>query len=50
MNCMRFSVLSLFAQVDRIVPLGAIEPDNVHTPGIFVHRVIEADSVTKGGF
>lgn len=37
-------------QVDRIVPLGTIEPDNVHTPGIFVHRVIEADSVTKGGF
>lgn len=38
------------AQVDRIVPLGGIEPDNVHTPGIFVHRVIQAHSVTQGGF
>jgi len=28
------------AEVDRIVPLGAIDPDQVHTPGSFVRRVV----------
>jgi 3-oxoadipate CoA-transferase, alpha subunit len=29
------------AQVDRFVELGAIDPEHVVTPGIFVDRVIE---------
>ncbi len=29
------------AEVDRLVDNGAIDPDDVHLPGIFVHRVIE---------
>jgi 3-oxoadipate CoA-transferase alpha subunit len=28
------------AQVERIVPLGSIDPDDVHTPGVFVDRVV----------
>ncbi|MDE2002262.1 MAG: 3-oxoacid CoA-transferase subunit A [Betaproteobacteria bacterium] len=28
------------AQVQRIVPLGALDPEAVVTPGIFVHRVV----------
>jgi 3-oxoacid CoA-transferase subunit A len=28
------------AEVEEIVPLGAIDPDEVHTPGIFVQRLI----------
>lgn len=28
------------AEVDEIVPLGAIDPDAVHTPSIFVDRVV----------
>ncbi len=28
------------AEVDRIVEVGAIDPDDVHLPGIFVHRII----------
>ena len=28
-------------EADELVPLGAIAPDDVHLPGIFVHRVIE---------
>lgn len=28
-------------EADRLVPLGAIDPDDVHLPGIFVHRVLE---------
>jgi len=30
------------AQVDEIVPLGALEPQHVMTPGIFVQRVVQA--------
>ena len=29
------------AEVDELVALGAIEPDDVHLPGIFVHRIVE---------
>ena len=29
------------AEVDELVPLGAIDPDDVHLPGVFVHRVVE---------
>jgi 3-oxoacid CoA-transferase subunit A len=29
------------AELDHMVPLGGIDPDEVHLPGIFVHRVIE---------
>jgi 3-oxoacid CoA-transferase subunit A len=28
-------------EVDELVPLGAIDPDDVHLPGIFVHHVVE---------
>ena len=28
------------AQVEQIVPAGTIDPDDVHTPGIFVDRVV----------
>lgn len=30
------------AEVDELVPLGALDPDDVHLPGIFVHRVVVA--------
>jgi 3-oxoacid CoA-transferase subunit A len=29
------------AEVEEIVPLGAIDPDAVHTPGVFVQRLIK---------
>lgn len=29
------------AEVDELVDLGAMDPDDVHLPGIFVHRVVE---------
>lgn len=28
------------AEVEELVPLGALDPDRIHTPGIFVHRLI----------
>jgi 3-oxoacid CoA-transferase subunit A len=30
------------AEVDELVPLGALAPDDVHLPGVFVQRIFEA--------
>jgi 3-oxoacid CoA-transferase subunit A len=29
------------AEVEEIVPLGSLDPDIIHTPGIYVHRLIQ---------
>jgi len=29
------------AEVEEIVPLGSLDPDKIHLPGIYVHRLIE---------
>ena len=31
------------AEVEEIVPLGSLDPDMIHTPGIYVHRVIQGE-------
>ncbi len=31
------------AEVEEIVPLGSLDPDCIHTPGIFVQRVIQGE-------
>jgi 3-oxoacid CoA-transferase subunit A len=35
------------AEVENLVEPGAIDPDHIHTPGIFVDRIIHAISVEK---
>jgi len=35
------------AEVEEIVPLGALDPDNIHTPGIFVQRVVKGETYEK---
>jgi 3-oxoacid CoA-transferase subunit A len=30
-------------EVEEIVPLGSLDPDNIHLPGIYVHRIIQGD-------
>jgi 3-oxoacid CoA-transferase subunit A len=30
------------AEVEELVDVGALDPENVHTPGVFVHRVVVA--------
>ena len=30
------------AEVEELVELGELDPDNIHTPGIFVHRLVVA--------
>lgn len=29
------------AEVEELVPVGSLDPDNIHLPGIFVHRILE---------
>ncbi|MEZ4872587.1 MAG: CoA transferase subunit A [Bdellovibrionales bacterium] len=34
-------------EVEEIVPLGSIDPDQVHTPGVYVQRIIQSPSLEK---
>ena len=31
------------AEVEEIVPLGSLDPDTIHTPGIYIHRIIKGE-------
>lgn len=31
------------AEVEEIVPLGALDPDTIHLPGIYVHRIVQGE-------
>jgi 3-oxoacid CoA-transferase subunit A len=31
------------AEVEEIVPTGSLDPDTIHLPGIYVHRIIQGD-------
>ena len=35
------------AEVEELVPVGALDPDCVHTPGIFVQRIIQGSNYEK---
>jgi len=35
------------AEVEEIVPVGALDPENIHTPGIFVQRVVAGEDPVK---
>jgi 3-oxoacid CoA-transferase subunit A len=35
------------AEVEHLVPAGEIDPDQIHTPGIFVKRIIEVGTAKK---
>ncbi len=39
---MAMAAQTTIAQVDEIVDLGALDPESIVTPGIFVHRVVAA--------
>ena len=36
-------------EAEEIVPVGAIEPENVVTPAIFVHRIVQAKGIRYAG-
>lgn len=31
------------AEVEEIVPLGSLDPDHIHLPGIYVHRIVQGE-------
>ena len=31
------------AEVEEMVPVGSLDPDNIHTPGIFVQRIVQGE-------
>ena len=35
------------AEVEEIVEVGELDPDHIHTPGIFVHRIFQGESYEK---
>jgi 3-oxoacid CoA-transferase subunit A len=35
------------AEVEHLVELGEIEPDHIHTPGIFVQRIVHSTAFEK---
>ncbi len=35
------------AEVEELVEVGSLDPDHIHTPGIFVHRVVVAPRVKR---
>ncbi|MBM3432237.1 MAG: CoA transferase subunit A [Bacteroidetes bacterium] len=35
------------AEVEELVPAGQLEPDHVHTPGIYVHRIFQGSNYEK---
>ncbi len=35
------------AEVEELVPAGALDPDHVHTPGIYVHRIFQGVNYEK---
>jgi 3-oxoacid CoA-transferase subunit A len=35
------------AEVEELVPVGQLDPDNIHTPGIYVHRIFQGSNYEK---
>ena len=35
------------AEVEELVEIGELDPDQIHTPGIFVHRIFQGDNYEK---
>ncbi len=35
------------AEVEELVPAGQLDPDNIHTPGIYVHRIFQGMGYEK---
>ena len=37
----------VIAEVEELVPIGSFDPDNIHTPGIFVQRILQGARYVK---
>jgi 3-oxoadipate CoA-transferase alpha subunit len=46
---MAMAAKTTIVEVEEIVPVGAIEPENVVTPAIFVHRIVQIKGIRYAG-
>src|ERR1700730_18541126 len=46
---MAMAAKTTIVEVEEIVPVGAVEPENVVTPAIFVHRIVQAKGIRYAG-
>jgi 3-oxoadipate CoA-transferase alpha subunit len=46
---MAMAAQTTIAEVEELVPVGAIEPEHVMTPAIFVHRIVQAKGLHYAG-
>jgi 3-oxoacid CoA-transferase subunit A len=46
MMCMAAAKVTI-VEAERLVPVGALEPDQVHVPGVYVQRVIQSTNLQK---
>jgi len=46
---MAMAAKTTIVEVEEIVPVGSIEPENVITPAIFVHRIVQAKGLRYAG-
>ena len=37
----------VIAEVEELVPIGTFDPDNIHTPGVFVQRILQGTRYVK---
>lgn len=35
------------AEVEEIVPVGSLDPDQIHLPGVYIHRLIQGEKYEK---
>jgi 3-oxoacid CoA-transferase subunit A len=35
------------AEVEQLVPAGELDPDSIHTPGIYVHKIFQGKNYEK---
>ena len=46
---MAMAAKTTVVEVEEIVPVGALEPEHVATPAIFVHRIVQAKGIRYAG-
>jgi 3-oxoadipate CoA-transferase alpha subunit len=46
---MAMAAKTTIVEVEEIVPVGSIDPENVITPAIFVHRIVQAKGIRHAG-
>ena len=48
-SVMAMAAKTTIAEVEEIVPVGSIGPEDVMTPAIFVHRIVQAKGIRYAG-